>query len=428
MQYSKNSLRLVRLVQFFAVAASMGLASRAYAQSASGFAVSSFEPSERGSDWFAGESLDLRGKIRPALGIVGDYSYRPIVVKNGGSIVAEPLKDQVLLHIGGGVTFYDRFRLSLDLPVQVFADGTGAQSLAAPAHEQSIGDLRVGGDVRLVGTYGDPATAAIGLQLWAPTGLRDQYTGDGSVRLRPRVMIAGDVGSVAYAAQLYFGFRAHSEEISGSKLGTSLGGVASLGLRVANRRLLVGPEVLANTGLNDLFAKRTSPVEALLGAHYALDSGVRLGAGVGTGLASGLGAPAVRALVSVEWVAPFVKRAAAPPLPEPAPAPESDRDRDGIVDREDACPDVAGVKSSDPQKNGCPPDTDGDGINDIEDACPQVPGIRTNNPATNGCPDPDRDKDGILNVDDACPDVPGPKDPDPARNGCPQGAKGQSGP
>jgi hypothetical protein len=225
----------------------------------------------------------------------------------------------------------------------------------------------------------------------------------------------------AYAAQLYLGYRAHSEDISGNKLGTNLGGVASVGLRMANRRLLVGPEVLGNTVVNDLFMKRTSPVEALLGAHYALDSGVRLGAGVGTGLASGLGAPAVRALVSVEWVAPFVKPKAAPP-PEPAPVPESDRDHDGIIDKVDACPDVAGVKSPDPSNNGCPPDTDGDGINDIDDACPQVPGIRTNDPATSGCPDPDRDKDGILNVDDACPDAPGPQDPDPARSGCPKEA------
>lgn len=75
---------------------------------------------------------------------------------------------------------------------------------------------------------------------------------------------------------------------------------------------------------------------------------------------------------------------------------EKDTDKDGIVDKKDACPLVAGL----PQFNGCP-DTDGDGIPDMSDACPTVPGPV----ALNGCPD--RDNDGIADKDDACPDVAG---------------------
>ncbi len=102
------------------------------------------------------------------------------------------------------------------------------------------------------------------------------------------------------------------------------------------------------------------------------------------------------------------------------PAPGPDRDGDGIPDAEDACPDVPRVKSTDPAKNGCPPDRDGDGVTDAEDACPDVYGVRTNDPKTNGCPlPPDRDKDGVLDADDACPDVPGVHTDDPKTNGCP---------
>ena len=100
-----------------------------------------------------------------------------------------------------------------------------------------------------------------------------------------------------------------------------------------------------------------------------------------------------------------------------------DRDHDGILDAEDACPDVPGVKTDDPKTNGCPPDRDHDGIVDAEDACPDVPGVKTDDPKTNGCPpDPDRDKDGITNEQDACPDAPGPANADPKKNGCPQAA------
>ena len=73
-----------------------------------------------------------------------------------------------------------------------------------------------------------------------------------------------------------------------------------------------------------------------------------------------------------------------------------DTDGDGIYDKEDACPEVAGLK----QFNGCP-DTDGDGIIDGSDACPTEFGLAT----LNGCPD--KDGDGIADKDDACPDTAG---------------------
>ena len=95
-----------------------------------------------------------------------------------------------------------------------------------------------------------------------------------------------------------------------------------------------------------------------------------------------------------------------------------DRDQDRIVDRDDACPDVPGVADVDPKKNGCPPDRDGDGILDAQDACIDVKGVANADPAKNGCP-PDRDGDRIVDELDACPDVKGVASPDPAKNGCP---------
>ena len=81
-----------------------------------------------------------------------------------------------------------------------------------------------------------------------------------------------------------------------------------------------------------------------------------------------------------------------------------DTDKDGIPDKDDACPDVAGPK----EFNGCP-DTDGDGIPDKDDACPDIAGLKE----FNGCPD--TDGDGIADKDDACPEVAGLKE----FNGCP---------
>lgn len=108
-------------------------------------------------------------------------------------------------------------------------------------------------------------------------------------------------------------------------------------------------------------------------------------------------------------------------VPPERPKPPSDRDQDGVVDDEDACPDVPGARTADPATNGCPPpppDRDKDGIPDVDDACPDVPGVRTLDAKTNGCPS-DRDRDGIPDAVDACPDVPGVKTDDPRTNGCP---------
>ena len=84
-----------------------------------------------------------------------------------------------------------------------------------------------------------------------------------------------------------------------------------------------------------------------------------------------------------------------------------DTDGDGVPDKDDKCPEVAGLKSL----MGCP-DADGDGIADVDDECPNEAGPAANN----GCPWPDTDGDGILDKDDKCPNEPGTV----ANNGCPE--------
>jgi outer membrane protein OmpA-like peptidoglycan-associated protein len=81
-----------------------------------------------------------------------------------------------------------------------------------------------------------------------------------------------------------------------------------------------------------------------------------------------------------------------------------DTDGDGVYDKDDACPEAAGLA----EFNGCP-DADGDGVKDSDDACPNVAGLA----AMNGCPD--SDGDGVADKDDMCPNAKGTK----ANNGCP---------
>ncbi len=382
---------------------------------AEGFSVNRFSPAERGSDWFANDSLDLRGHLRPAIGLLGDYALKPLIIYDmEGDERIRLIENQLFIHAGAALTLKDRVRVAVNLPLMVRQNGTSGMlngfTYTAP-EGFAVGDVRLGADVRLLGQYTDVFTLAVGAQVLLPTGSRDEYTGDGHVRTNLHVAIAGDVGPVAYAARLGAEYRALAESIDGSAIGSEVFGAASVGLRALERRLLVGVEVFGSTVISEgdsFFSRRTSPVEGLVGVHYNTGD-FRLGVGVGRGFTAAFGTPAMRALARLEW-APGPRRA----------APPSDRDKDGILDRDDACPDVPGVADPDPKKHGCPPrpDRDGDTVFDDEDACPDMPGVRDPDPAKNGCP-PDRDGDGILDVEDACPDVPGVPNIDPDKHGCP---------
>jgi OmpA-OmpF porin, OOP family len=431
------------------------LPSTARAQSA-GFAINRFDPAERGSDWFAADSLDMRGHGRVMLGATGDFSEKPLVLYDrDGDEQKAIIKHQLFVHLGGSVVLWERLRLGVNLPVLAFQSGQRGTVQGTPFEADdgpTVGDLRLAADVRLLGSYRSPFSLAGGVAVFAPTGKQEAFAGDGKLRVLPRLLMAGDIGNLVYAAKLGVQYRANDDGFNGSTKGTEAVVAAAIGYRSNDGKLVLGPEFFGSTVVTSsdaLFAKRETPFEVLFGAHYKVTDDVRLGAGVGPGLTRGFGAPQVRGLLSLEW-APEPKKE--PLVLRPVP---SDRDKDGILDVDDACPDEPGVKSDDPKKNGCPlpADRDKDGILDVDDACPDEPGIksddpekngcprrdadkdgifddddacvndpgiRTTDPLTNGCPPPkDTDKDGIIDPEDACPQSPGPRDPDPKKNGCP---------
>jgi outer membrane protein OmpA-like peptidoglycan-associated protein len=443
---------------FLAPLFSIALSSNAFAQTTvppvtNGYAANQFEPSEAGSEWFANESLDLRGKFRPAIGVLADYSTNQIKFMNpdntsNGSVVA----NLFYVHVGASLTILDRLRLGVNLPVALYQQGSQvayvnsagfATATYAPPGQAAIGDLRLGLDLRLLGEYGDPATLAIGGQVHLPTGSTTQYTGDGQANVTPHLLLAGDIWDLTYAARLGFEFRGRNDVYAGTQLGNMVTIGAAVGMRLADKRLVIGPEFFTETLATNPFHLVSSPTEALFGAHYRVDDW-RFGLAAGGGIGEGYSSPSARFLASLEWTPAIEEKPAdrdgdgildkddacpdvpgiktddpktngCPAVPVPTP---SDRDGDGILDKDDACPDVPGVRSDDPKKNGCPADRDGDGIADKDDACPDVPGVASDDPKKNGCP-ADRDGDGIADKDDACPDVPGVKSDDPKKNGCP---------
>jgi len=432
-------------------------AANASAQDAKGFSLDRFDPAERGSDWFALDSLDLRGHRRSAVGDVTEFAYKPLVIYNGdGSERAAIVKLQSFTHVGASIVMWDRARFGFNLPVLFWQKGE-AGNIGSTRYEASnnstVGDLRLSGDYLLFGKYRAPLSVAAGMSLYVPTGDRASYTGDEKLRVSPRVLVSGDYQSFAWAGRLSFDLNRQDQTFAGKPMGSELNFGLAAGVRAFNKTFLIGPELFGSTGISDgdaVFAKATTPMELLLGAHYRLAQDLHVDLGFGPGITKGYGTPLMRGMFSIEWAPKYEPPAPAGPVDrdtdgiadpvdacptvagiwtdEPStngcPAPPADRDRDGVIDAEDACIDVPGVATQDPKTNGCPPpppDRDGDGVIDAEDACIDVPGVATQDPKTNGCPPPppDRDNDTILDPEDACPDHAGPKDPDPKKNGCP---------
>jgi len=383
------------------------LAGTAHAQSATapGFALDRFSPAEAGTHWFAADSVSYTGHGRLAIGLVGDWAYRPLELDGDDGSSTAIVKHQVFAHLGVALTLWDRLQLAVALPFEAYVGGDvaeGGGQRFATGGGQKLGDLRVGAAVRAYGSADGALRLGLGAQVECPTGNRASFTSDGKLRVRGRLLVAGDVGDWAYSAGVGAQYRALADSYADAAMGTEVTFAAATGWRFLHRRLLVGPEVFGATVVAHAHSAGkpvTTPVEALLGAKLHVVSEVVVGLAAGPGLTDGLGSPTARLLAALEWIpqpAPpppppplLVEPAPPPPPPPPAPPPPlpKDTDGDGILDPEDACPKQPGPKTNDPSTNGCPvPDSDGDGINDAEDTCPNEPGPPSDDRAKNGCP------------------------------------------
>ncbi|HVY49476.1 MAG TPA: thrombospondin type 3 repeat-containing protein, partial [Minicystis sp.] len=367
------------------------------------FSLDRFEPTPIGDPFFGVQTGEVDGQLTPRGGIVFDYARDPLrlYATSGDKVIGSVVQDQFFMHFAGSLALFDRIELSLDFPLALVDDGqnpvnpnSGNMTTLVSPSGVAAGDLRIGARLNLFREKHDISAAAIGGYLWVPTGDAAKYTSDGKVRGEPVLSLGGRVGPLAYSGDAGIQIRSPINQFVDVNLGTEFDFGVAAGLLVANDNILIGPELIGSTVVDNGKGK-TTDAELLGGVHFRLADFV-IGAGAGPGLTRGVGTPSARVVGMLAY------------------SPDAhDRDGDGIRDRDDACPDVPGVRSADPTKNGCP-DRDGDGILDSEDACPDVPGVASSDPKKNGCP-PDRDGDGIADAKDACPDVPGVRSSDPKK-------------
>jgi OOP family OmpA-OmpF porin len=412
-----STLRGIAAAAFALTFSSAPLAQESAAQG--DLSLPRFSPAPAGDRMFGVPSPFVAGDLTPHGMLLFDYGRNPLVLRRASANRTEEIgavvSDQLFLHANVGLALWNRALVNLDIPFALAQGGDDptafGDTFTSPG--AAVGDLRLGARIRLVGDYHDIFQLAVGGYVWLPTGSSGQYVSDGAVRGMPQLIAGGRaevlVWSFAFGPELR-----RSQTIAQVEQGASFQFGGGVGFLLGEERnVQIGPELTTSVVLADA-NQRTTNAELLIGARYRFMSFMEAGLGVGPGLTTGVGTPTVR-FVGMLAYTPEQKL-------EKPPPPPSDRDKDEIIDAKDACPDVKGVASDDPKKNGCPPppppDTDGDGIIDAKDACPAAAGVASDDPKKNGCP-PDKDQDDIIDADDACPERKGIASDDPKKNGCP---------
>ncbi|XYH96988.1 OmpA family protein [Sorangium sp. So ce1128] len=413
-----------------------------------GMALSRFVPAPAGDRMFSVPSAFSAGHLTPHVMLMADYASNPLVLRRerDGAEIGAVVSDQLTFRLNASLPLWNKVSLSLDAPLTAVQSGEspngGGQQFASPSGAE-VGDLRFGARVQLYGAYHDPLQLAVGAYMWLPTGADDSFVSDGSVRAMPYLAAGGRLERLVWSTALGTELR-RSQSFGGVAQGTMLTLGGGVGFLAADGRLQVGPELSTAMVLEDV-SSRSINAELLLDARYRFLPFLEAGIGVGPGLTSGIGTPDLRVVAMAAFTSEPPTDQDRDGIGDPEDAcprvaglrsddprkhgcpPPPDRDKDGIADADDACPFVAGIASDDPRKHGCPPppDRDEDGIADAEDACPLVAGVANDDPRKNGCP-PDRDEDGVPDSEDACPDAKGFRSKDPAKNGCPRDTDGDT--
>jgi hypothetical protein len=383
--YHQPMLRRKTPVALAAVFAATLASGRAAAQDQLGsIALNKLDPTPAGDTFFAvpspyvlGDPVDVRATI------VLDAARNPLRLLDGDN-EASVVSSQTFMHIGASLGILDRAMIDVMLPVALVQRGDDPTlqgvNVSSPSSTQ-VGDLRIGGRIRLYGEFDEPFQLGTGAYIFTPTGADGSYVGEGSARVTPYVSLGGQFeAGVDWWWTVFAG-----SEIRSAGNGSGIRYGAAFAAAFVDQLLQVGPEFYASTPIQetDFRLSESQTVETTDTTHAELLFSARArvwhfvaGAAGGPGLTRAIGTPSFRLMGSIAF----------DPRPDDEDPSALDDDGDGIINRDDQCPDAHGEFAAGTARHGCPVlDDDEDGIPNHLDACPNTYGHPDDDPETNGC-------------------------------------------
>ncbi len=395
-----------------------------------------FQPQSDRTGWFATQSAETLRLWQPSFGLWFTHAGQPLRHVMDGEVREVVVRDLQTLDLQAALGF-GIADVAVDVPVHLKVSGDGLLAWDEGVQGAAMGDIRVVPKVRIM----DPATRGFGLgvalPLILPSGDETRYVGMDTVAVSPTLLVTGHLGPVRLGGNV--GYRITRDvPVDDLTVGSALQFAVAASVR-PHRVLEIGAEVFGDVR----GPGRNSPTEWLAGVTVQPVQGLSVAVAGGTGLGNGIGAPRSRLVITAGYALPpppdsdgdgiVDKQDRCPDQPEDRDrfedldgCPDPDNDGDGIADAVDACPDEAENVDGWKDDDGCPeevPDTDGDGLLDSVDACPEDPEDVDGFEDEDGCPDPDNDGDGIADGDDACPDEPEVVNNVDDEDGCPDEAR-----
>ncbi len=278
-----------------------------------------------------------------------------------------------------------KLEIGLVLPFSLYSS---SDSSVSNVSKFSLGDIRLGIKYAIPGMMVKNLGMGFKLNIYVPTGDKESFNSSDGINIQPGFLINYRLDKVLFAFNMSYMMKLSDAEMDdvnlNDELGFKLGGKYFVSDDIEAVLELFGAFQVASP----FNKKEETPLELLASANYYLGN-IKLNGGVSAGLVSGVGTPLFRILVG----AGYVQR-------------DNDCDKDGILNKDDKCPDKAEDKDGFEDTDGCPDlDDDKDGILDVQDKCPNKAEDKDGFEDTDGCPDLDNDKDGIADKDDKCPDV-----------------------
>ncbi|HET9595133.1 MAG TPA: hypothetical protein VFP65_06115 [Anaeromyxobacteraceae bacterium] len=281
-------------------------------QQTQGFAVERLYLAAPGNGWFVTSDLNQGDELGGMVSLSTGYAAHPLDVSEPGSASLSVVRAQAFATVGLGVA-YGGVRVFGHFASPVYGTGSSgtvdgrqftAPSVNLEQEPDTLSDVHVGVDVRLLGKAESPARAGVALRLVVPSGQRSSYVSDGSYRAMGLVAFAGDTARWRYAAQAGIHVRPLDDTPApGSPRGSELvfGVAAARRLRVAGAALSVGPEIFGASALREFGSGEATGVEALLTGRVDLHDSLLLKIGAGGALHHQFGAPSWRSVISVEY-------------------------------------------------------------------------------------------------------------------------------
>lgn len=363
----------------------------ASAAHAEGFDVQSFYPILGSQGVFSVESAKTLGHLDYDVKVFVDYANTPLKYQtfNGDA----KLEHLTTLTLSGAVGLLDFLEVGVSLPIvvqesfnQTYKDTASLANV--PGDTGYVGDMQVRAKGTIVKDINGFSLGA-GAIFSIPTGKESAMLGDTQFWGRPYVAATYEIGPVELMANAGFTFRKKAQYLDyTSHHGFNYG--LGVNYHAIENWLDVKGEIFGETPMSSKAQNSNhQAAEFLLGALVMTPIGLNVTVGAGAGIGSGVKNPKYRLLLGLEY------------HPQ-----RTDSDGDGIYDRDDYCPDIAGTE----EFEGCPaPDTDQDGWCDawisspdvaahfscsMTDKCPEIAGLAE----FEGCPNPDTDGDGVCDA------------------------------